>query len=286
MLLAGPLAALGLLAVADGSGATDPALAVLEVGHEDSGSDVLHEVRALFDYRLGVRLVPDEEIEGSRLAGAVGECGANTACLVERLRARGFRFGLIVANNLSVSPALLSMSLIDAGPGVEVAHRVRTVDLLATPLGDQLRAMASELFDAAKLAKAGRLVLEVKPAESVVAIDGAPPATPPGALGAGGAAAGDSALVAHKLAPGEHQVRVLAPGFSEAVRTVALPAGAEVRLSVALDKEETLVGRWWFWTALGAVVLGSGAAAAYAITPRGANCACFTDASRVCNRCP
>ena len=69
------------------------------------------------------------------------------------------------------------------------------------------------------------------------------------------------------LEPGEHQIRVSKQGYRDETTTIVVRAGAE--RSVDLDPrvaKKKLTQRWWFWTALGTVVVTSGAAATIAAT--------------------
>ena len=59
-----------------------------------------------------------------------------------------------------------------------------------------------------------------------------------------------------KLAPGTHAVRVDHEGYSDAVTQVVLRAGE--RREIALDpiRSKPITTRWWFWTGMGAIVVG------------------------------
>lgn len=66
------------------------------------------------------------------------------------------------------------------------------------------------------------------------------------------------------IEPGKHQLQVASAGYLTDTRTVEVKAGEEVAVAVDLKlvpapvelENKSLFGRWWFWTAVGAVVVG------------------------------
>lgn len=71
------------------------------------------------------------------------------------------------------------------------------------------------------------------------------------------------------VSPGDHQLQVTAAGYLTAEQTVTIKAGESTEIAVELKpvpkpvvKDDTrLIGRWWFWTAIGTAVVGGVAAA-------------------------
>jgi hypothetical protein len=71
------------------------------------------------------------------------------------------------------------------------------------------------------------------------------------------------------LEPGEHVLVVQAEGYGEAEQSFEVSRGETTELSVNLTRSEVLRviestpvhRRWWFWTIIGVVVIGAGAAA-------------------------
>ena len=71
-----------------------------------------------------------------------------------------------------------------------------------------------------------------------------------------------------EVEPGEHQVQVSMEGYLDDERTVEVVAGEVATVSVTLQPEPPpppppppstpIWRRWWFWTAIGAVVVGTG----------------------------
>ena len=66
------------------------------------------------------------------------------------------------------------------------------------------------------------------------------------------------------VAPGKHELRIGAPGYTQDVRELQIDAGQELALNIALapvtaplaQEDPSILSRWWFWTAVGAVVVG------------------------------
>lgn len=72
--------------------------------------------------------------------------------------------------------------------------------------------------------------------------------------------------------PGKHKLEVVAPGKTAASRLIDVRAGKTITLNVKLKdipgpitkKDKSILGKWWFWTAIGAAVVGGATAAALA----------------------
>lgn len=66
------------------------------------------------------------------------------------------------------------------------------------------------------------------------------------------------------VAPGRHTLQVVAPGKLQDTRVIEVAAGEVTRLSIDLrdippptvEKDDSILGAWWFWAAVGATVLG------------------------------
>lgn len=64
--------------------------------------------------------------------------------------------------------------------------------------------------------------------------------------------------------PGSHQLQLAAAGYLPDTRPLEVKAGEELAVQIdlllvpaAVEKEDkSLLGRWWFWTAIGVVVVG------------------------------
>lgn len=58
------------------------------------------------------------------------------------------------------------------------------------------------------------------------------------------------------LPSGRHRVRLERPGYEAAETTVEIADGESRTVSLALEQEPGLLGKWWFWTTAGVVVAG------------------------------
>ncbi len=66
------------------------------------------------------------------------------------------------------------------------------------------------------------------------------------------------------VSPGKHTLQVVAAGKLRDKRMIEVKAGEEINLNVTLKdvpppiikKDDSLLGKWWFWTAVGTVVVG------------------------------
>lgn len=65
--------------------------------------------------------------------------------------------------------------------------------------------------------------------------------------------------------PGKHELRIAAPGYLQETRPFEIEAGKEQKLDftlqpvpapVVMEDDKSIFARWWFWTAIGAVVVG------------------------------
>lgn len=60
-----------------------------------------------------------------------------------------------------------------------------------------------------------------------------------------------------QVAPGSHAIVVTHPDYENAETSAVVRAGEVKRLSIALDSGTPITGRWWFWTGVGVVVVGT-----------------------------
>lgn len=67
---------------------------------------------------------------------------------------------------------------------------------------------------------------------------------------------------------GSHQISVRREGYETATTTAVVGVGATRRLDVPLDSPPGITSRWWFWTGVGAVVLGGTALTIALLTER------------------
>ena len=66
--------------------------------------------------------------------------------------------------------------------------------------------------------------------------------------------------------PGQHRVVLRRNGYNPAETSVVVMAGERKEVPILMDVHETIASKWWFWTGLGAVVVGGTVAAIIAAT--------------------
>ncbi len=60
--------------------------------------------------------------------------------------------------------------------------------------------------------------------------------------------------------PGQHRITLTRDGYDPAETSVVVKAGEDRQVSVPMAVHETLTGKWWFWTIIGVVAVGTGIA--------------------------
>lgn len=66
------------------------------------------------------------------------------------------------------------------------------------------------------------------------------------------------------VTPGKHTLQVVAPGKLQDTRVIEVVAGEAIQIAVTLkdvpppivEKDDSIFGTWWFWTAVGVTVVG------------------------------
>ncbi len=74
------------------------------------------------------------------------------------------------------------------------------------------------------------------------------------------------------VAPGKHKLEIVAPGKKPESKLIDVRPGEALKFDIKLvdlpkpvvKKDDSLLGKWWFWTAVGAAVVGGATAAALA----------------------
>lgn len=100
----------------------------------------------------------------------------------------------------------------------------------------------------------GTLIISADPV-ATLAIDGKPFGSTP---------------VEAKLPSGSHTLTLSRPGYDTRTSTVVLATGERKQLSLTLEREAGIASRWWFWTGVGAVVVGGTALTIGMLTSRDA----------------
>lgn len=88
--------------------------------------------------------------------------------------------------------------------------------------------------------------------------------TPAADIAIDGRAIGRAPLEVH-VAPGSHELFAHASGHVDEKVSMSLALGERRDVDLQLESTPPITARWWFWTAIGVVVVG-GAATAYALT--------------------
>ncbi|HEY8079528.1 MAG TPA: PEGA domain-containing protein [Labilithrix sp.] len=96
----------------------------------------------------------------------------------------------------------------------------------------------------------GTLAVASTPSGSDVRIDGQPIGRTPAEA---------------ELAPGNHVVLLTLDGYREKKTTAVVVEGQRKEVAIDLDKNPSVFAKWWFWTAVGVVIVG-GVVVTYALT--------------------
>lgn len=56
--------------------------------------------------------------------------------------------------------------------------------------------------------------------------------------------------------PGQHRITLTRDGYDPAETSIVVKAGEDRQVTVPMAVHETITGKWWFWTAIGVVVVG------------------------------
>lgn len=222
--------------------------------------------------RPRLRLLTSEEMfvaDPNLAERRVEDCGTDAGCLSASLRPFSARYGLLVVLNFQAEPPLLGLRLVDV-------DEQRIVEQFAgamqeAPL-DAVRREVDALFSRGGYVAWGEVVVHTEPKDAAVRLgDGVAPRalTPPTFL----------------VPPGRYLVSAASSGHEETSQEIEVSPGAseDLRLKLPPLPESPVYETWWFWTAVGAVVVaGAATAAAFAITGRDEICVGNADALRGC----
>lgn len=235
-------------------------------------SSVIDDVSAASSFRLGLKLISNEEMfvaSSGDLSAKVRDCGSDTSCIADRLRAFDARYGLVVVLNLAVSPPLLSLQLLDTderrmvgesigelGPGENVSQAIRT--------------RAAQLFDQAGWGQAGRIIVDVAPGRAKINLADRTP--------------DEGTSNVFTVPPGRYEVKAEADGHRAGQTEAVAIAGQETRVGLTLEEESSLLGSPWFWGVVGVAVAGGTTAAIIATRPK-TRCLCIMINGVGCELC-
>lgn len=212
----------------------------------------LHESCArVASFVSGLAVVPRSEILQSELDEELRNCGADAKCIASRLDRAGIALGALLVVNTALDPTLITMRLIDTARGSVLAERATAVPE-STALLRVVASEFSELLGAGNYPSAGKIVVDVWPAEAKVSID--PDAAP-----------AQTAPHIFVVAPGEYRVSAAADGYVETSSTVQVRRRMEeAHLAWTLEAQPAIYESPWFWTGV-AAVLAAGVAGSLAL---------------------
>lgn len=257
----GHLAALALILGLAPKAEATPSKVLLSVhvlASADADADALS--RALYDEveagarsLVGVALESPERAmpeEGSRLSTALRSCAGDAACIAQRLSELDLPLALLVTEDRTLSPAVLSLDLISAAERKSLASRL--VDLPSrAPLVPAVRGVLA----AGGALPGGHLTLRLHPAEALASIDGEDPS--------------DANAERRLLTVGPHHLRVEAGGYETLERVQRITADQDETLDLALERSPSILESGWFWASVGLVAATTLTVAIVTQIPRG-----------------
>lgn len=218
--------------------------------------------------RRDVRVLSAEDaLTGVATVGELESCGADRACFARVLSQTRADLALVVLVNELSSPPLIATRLFDV-------RSARFLSSAAAPLAPEeggvrraVVARAGAQLDAAGFPLMGRLEVEASPADATLWV---PTGKPDG-----------DRSDAYVVPAGACTVRAEREGHRPRELTVVVPAGATVRLTVALERERSaVIGSPWFWAAAIGVAAVAGVVATVAATS--GRCICLAGQSCDC----
>ncbi|MBI2376003.1 MAG: hypothetical protein HYV07_18565 [Deltaproteobacteria bacterium] len=235
-------------------------------------SSVFNDVSATAANRLGLGVISFEELDSRRaVSDRVRDCGSDEKCIAERLRAFDARLGLVVVVNGALSPALLSINLIDTEELRSLGNATGQIAPEEGTVSTAIRTRAAKMFDQLDYILAARIVVDVDPPRALIM------------LGEGGEPDKGTPNV-FTVAPGSYKVKASLDGYTAAEGSVEAESGKEARLRLVLDEQVSLMGSPWFWGAVGVAVVG-GTTAAILATRKTTYCLCVKLGDSGCEQC-
>ena len=281
LLLAAALLAPAQLARAEGEGSEPLRVAVLpiliaggEVATVPRVFEAIHGATALRP-KLSVMSLDDYYFyDGADLATRTLACGQDPACMAEQLARFRTELGLVVIVNLELSPALVSLLLVDASTQRVVAERYGEIQPRAEELSRWVAEETRQIFDRLGHTQVGRVVVQVEPPAAKLRLDGE-------------RAPDRGTFDVFTVPPGAYRLEGSHPDYHEASTQVEVRRGEITSAQLALEPRTSILDSPWFWGGAAAVVVGAVAASVVVLGSRDVRCICFTlpgDSS--CNLCP
>jgi PEGA domain-containing protein len=179
------------------------------------------------------------------------DCGTDVSCIARVLSMANVDLALEIVLNRQISPAVLTMRLIDAHDAAAKRSAVDDVGDDPRKLSPAVHRMVTDLLEGYGRPAGGRVTIETLPPDALLSIENA-----------GGPQAA-SLKNAYTLAPGTYLVIAARDGYAERRERVTIERGQETHLSLTLE-ERSIASSPWFWAAIGGALV-AGAAAAYLI---------------------
>jgi hypothetical protein len=181
------------------------------------------------------------------------DCAANTECIVARLRARAIDLGIVIVQNMSESPPLLSGRVIDADTGQVLKNAL--LESERTGIESAIRSTTMSLLEAAGHRIRGRVRISRDPSNVRIEIDGA-------------ATAGEASDLV-SVAPGTHRWAAFSDGYAERSASFEVRRGETAEISVLLDRSPSILESGWLWLGVAAIVAAGAGIAFIALRPHG-----------------
>lgn len=251
-------------------------LAIIDPGPhgEASLSDLLGAVGEALTLRPTLELISAEEMfvaSQDGLAHRVRDCGPDTRCITSRLRAFTARMGLVAVLSFGSEPPLLGLQLLDTDEGVKVGEALSEVEGRGrSALAAHIAKEAGDLFERCGYHLAGRLVIDVVPADAHLVLES-------------GRGPDRGTPNVFTLPAGRYEVAAHHDGFRSGRASAEVVAGAERRVALSLEEIRwTLLRSPWFWVVAGVAAAGAVTGVALALRDPGARL-CFTERGVGCD---
>ena len=212
-------------------------------------SDIERGTRTALAWFIDARPIADRQ-ERAAATRAIRACGDDNRCVAARLRQYAIDRGVYVVANLAVTPALVTVEVLDSAGGRTVGRTLANLDT-AQVRPVTKRAVAKAMRKAGHRL-GGRVDAQGTPGDAELVLQNA---------------AGDFVDVAALLEPGTYRLDVQRDGFESDNQPVEVRPGRTAAVTFRLEEKDPIWTKWWLWTAAAVVVGGAVTAAVIATTP-------------------
>jgi hypothetical protein len=238
-------------------------------------SSIYADIADAASLRLGLHIISNEEMfvaSSSNLSSRVQDCGPDVSCIAQRLRAFDAPLGMVVTVDRTADPPLIALQLLDTDESRLMGKSVGDLDKSEGNISAALRKRARKLFEQTGFTQAGRVVVDVNPANAKISISS-------------GVEPDQGTPNVFTVAPGSYNIRAELDGYLASAGDVVALGGQEARLALVLERNASITESVWFWSAIGAAVVGGGAAAVVLATRPNGRCVCLVYKGMGC-ACP